>query len=160
MATIKLETLIEASPEVCFDLSRNIELHKLSTAKTNEEAVEGVTTGLIGWGEYVTWEATHFYVRQRFTSKITAFDASHYFRDEMIKGAFKLFIHDHYFEKTGGKTLMTDVLYFEAPFGIIGRIVASLILKPYLIKFLKERNLLIKITAEQKNTIKNEQPHP
>src|SRR2546430_13616299 len=33
-----------------------------------------VTSGLLGPGDVVTWEARHFGVRQRLTVKITAFD--------------------------------------------------------------------------------------
>ncbi|WP_240477862.1 SRPBCC family protein [Cyclobacterium amurskyense] len=54
MAVIVLSTKIKAPIERCFDLSRSIELHKLSTAHTNEEAIDGVTTGLIKLDEHVT----------------------------------------------------------------------------------------------------------
>jgi len=55
-----------------FNLSRSIDLHKISTADTNEEAVAGKTAGCIGMGESVTWKAKHFGVTQLLTSKITA----------------------------------------------------------------------------------------
>ena len=51
MPLIELQTKINSTIEICFDLSRGIDLHKISTAKTNETAVDGVTKGLIGEGQ-------------------------------------------------------------------------------------------------------------
>ena len=56
MPLVRLETLIHAPIDRCFDLSRDIDLHIRSTEGTEEIAVAGVTTGLIGLGEEVTWE--------------------------------------------------------------------------------------------------------
>ena len=54
MPLIKLETLIHAPIERCFDLSRDIDFHMRSTGHTAEIAVEGVAMGLIGFGEEIT----------------------------------------------------------------------------------------------------------
>ena len=148
MPTIKLETVINAPVGICFDLSRSIDLHKISTAKTNEEAISGITEGLIGQEEFVTWQATHFGIRQKLTTKITAYNRPFHFRDEQIKGIFKLLKHDHYFEQKNNGTKMTDDFYFESPFGILGHIFNKTILTKYLRKFLVERNDLIKEIAE------------
>lgn len=91
MPVIRLTTIINAPVAVVFDLSRSIDLHKISTAHTNEQAVAGKTSGLIGMDESVTWRAKHFGVTQLLTSKITAFESPHYFTDEMVSGAFKQF---------------------------------------------------------------------
>ncbi|MFZ1497848.1 MAG: SRPBCC family protein, partial [Saprospiraceae bacterium] len=99
MPKIELKTEINSTLDICFDLARSIDLHKISTAKTNEEAIEGTTFGLIKLDETVTWQATHFGIRQKLTSKITAFDKPAYFRDEQIKGAFKYIYHEHKFEQ-------------------------------------------------------------
>ena len=148
MPSIKLETIINAPIEICFDLSRSIDLHKLSTTKTNETAIAGVTEGLIGQDEFVTWQATHFGFRQKLTSKITGYNRPFHFRDEQLKGVFKLLKHDHSFEHKNNATLMTDAFYYESPYGILGRIFNKIILTKYLRKFLVERNELIKEIAE------------
>ena len=107
MPLVQLETLIHAPIDRCFDLSRDIDLHIRSTEGTEEIAVAGVTTGLIGLGEEVTWEATHFGVRQKLTTGITAFSRPGHFRDSQVRGAFRRFDHDHYFiALDGGATLM------------------------------------------------------
>jgi hypothetical protein len=55
MSIITVTSRIHAPNEVCFDLARSIDLHIESTAGTNEKAIGGVTTGLIGPGQ-AGWE--------------------------------------------------------------------------------------------------------
>jgi len=148
MPILKLAIEIKADIEICFDLSRSIDLHKISTAKTNEKAVAGVTTGLIGLQDFVTWQATHFGIRQKLTSKITQFIRPEHFRDEQVNGAFQFFIHDHYFEKQGDTVIMKDVFNYKSPFGLIGKLVDRLVLENYMKKLLIERNAVIKEFAE------------
>lgn len=148
MPKIKLKTLINAPIEICFDLSRSIDLHQISTADTSEKAIAGVTEGLIGLNEYVTWEAIHFGVKQQLTSKITAFNRPYYFVDEQIKGAFKSIYHEHKFEEIDGKVLMIDIFEFSTPYGIFGKIFNAFVLSNYLKKLLLQRNKVIKNYAE------------
>lgn len=54
MPLIELETHIAAPIERVFDLARSIEAHMASTEGSNERAVDGRATGLIGYGEVVT----------------------------------------------------------------------------------------------------------
>lgn len=148
MPTIKLETHINAPIEICFDLSRSIDLHVQSTAQTNEQAIAGKTSGLIEFGEYVTWQATHFGVRQKLTSKITAMQFPFHFRDEQLKGIFKFIKHDHYFEQHNGYVVMKDTFHFQSPFGPLGWLADKLVLTSYLYGFLIQRNEMIKHYAE------------
>ena len=148
MPIIKLETKIDAPVERVFDLARSIDLHRDSMSKYDEKAVAGVTSGLINMDETVTWEATHFYVRQNLTSKITAFERPRYFRDSMISGAFARFDHDHYFERSGAETIVKDIFDYDSPLGILGDIADFLFVESHLREMLEERNELIKRIAE------------
>ena len=53
MPKIKLKTIIHADIEICFDLARSIDLHSISTAKTDEKAVDGKMKGLIELNEFI-----------------------------------------------------------------------------------------------------------
>lgn len=150
MVVLEEVTRIRAPIERCFDLSRSIDLHVQSTAETGERAVAGVTSGLIGLGDQVTWRAKHLGIWQEFTSQITAMDRPRYFQDRMIRGAFRWFEHDHFFAERDGVTEMRDVLRFAAPVPVLGRI-AEIFLRPYLSRFLRERNVLIKHAAESED---------
>jgi ligand-binding SRPBCC domain-containing protein len=150
MPVIRVETRIRASLETCFDLARSVELHLRSAALTHESAVDGVTSGLLELDQEVTWEATHLFVKQRLTSRITIFDRPHHFRDSMISGAFRRFDHDHIFFEADGATLMTDVFDFTSPLGPLGKLADSLFLKNYLERFLKRRAEIIRTEAESR----------
>lgn len=149
MPRIELTTRVAAPPERCFDLSRDLDLHLRSMTHTGEEAVAGRTSGLIALGEEVTWRARHFGVVHEHTSRITAFDRPKHFRDSMVAGRFRKFEHDHFFGSDGTDTVMTDVLDFEAPFGVVGRVVSALFLRHYLARLLEQRNAIIKHEAER-----------
>ena len=148
MATIETSLQINAPVQIVFDLSRSIDLHMISTAPTNEKAIAGITSGLINKDETVTWQARHLFKTRQFQTLITAMEPYHYFRDEMIKGDFKSFYHEHFFQPNENGTLMTDKIKLEAPYGALGKIVNSLVLKNYIQKFLSRRNRIIRQYAE------------
>lgn len=148
MAKIELSTIINAPIETVFNLSRNIDIHLLSTHQTNEKAIAGRTFGLIELNETVTWRGKHFGFYQNHESLISEMVFPTYFVDEMTEGSFKSFRHEHSFEFENGKTVMKDTILHETPFGIFGRFFDALILKNYMDSFIKKRNEIIKELAE------------
>ncbi|ALV42475.1 cyclase [Pseudarthrobacter sulfonivorans] len=126
-------------PERLFDLARSIEAHMDSQKAADERAVGGVTSGLIGEGQYVTWQARHFGVPLKMTSRITALDFPNSSTDEQVRGPFKTFRHVHEFESTATGSIMTDRVEFRAPFGILGRLVEDLVLRRYLQRLIVDR---------------------
>jgi ligand-binding SRPBCC domain-containing protein len=148
MPTINLQTHISAPTQKVFDLSRDIDFHQKSASHTQEKAIAGRTSGLIELGESVTWEGVHFGFKLKHTSVISEMEAPIYFVDEMSKGLFKYFRHEHHFEEVEDGTLMTDTLHFEAPLGVLGKLVSILVLKGYLRRFLERRNAALKVELE------------
>lgn len=148
MPIIEIETKIKAPIEVCFDLASSIDLHMLSTDGTNEKAIDGIKTGCVKQGDFVTWEATHFGIRQQLTSIIPIVNRPFHFKDEQKKGAFKYFKHDHYFETKEEFTIMKDRFEYESPYGVFGKLFNALVLTNYLTRFLIKRNNVIKEFAE------------
>lgn len=104
--------------------------------------------GLINEGETVTWQAKHLYKERTFTSKITAMFRPESFTDEMIKGDFKSFHHQHHFKSVDNGTIMIDIIAFECPYGFIGKLLNRFYLKNYLEQLLLKRNEVIKEYAE------------
>ena len=149
MPIIDLTTPINAPIERVFDLARSIDLHTRSLDWTGEEPVAGRMSGLIGPGETVTWRAWHLGVRQRLTSRISAYDRPAYFQDVMVRGAFAWMEHDHWFDAAeDGGTVLRDDFRFAAPLGVLGRIAETLVLRRYMTRFLERRNAVIKRVAE------------
>jgi len=152
--TIIIETRIAAPPKRCFLLSLSIDLHQESTAQTSERAIAGVTSGLIGPNETVTWQGRHFGFMLQHETLISQYTRPTHFQDIMLRGIFRSFIHDHYFDQqSDGTTLMRDELRFAAPLGPLGWIVENIVLRGYLTGFLTERNSLIKQVAESPETV-------
>jgi ligand-binding SRPBCC domain-containing protein len=147
MAEIVLETEINAAPEVCFDLVRDVGLHCETASETGERIVGGVT-GKIDLGQTVTFEAVHFGIRQRLTAKVTEFDKPHRFVDEMMNGAFRSFKHIHEFFPTANGTLLKDTLIWISPLGFLGKIADKLFLENYMKNIVRRRNAQLKKIAE------------
>lgn len=148
MTEIDVETPIQASPETCFDLARDVAFHAQSLAHTGERITHQPDRTLLELGDDVEFEGRHFGVRQRLRARVTAFDRPRWFRDEMTHGAFKVFVHDHQFEETETGTLMRDRIQFEAPAGWIGRLVERAVLRRYLSRLIERRAAEIKREAE------------
>lgn len=148
MAVIHLETSILAPCSRVFDLARSIDLHQATAEHTGERAVAGVTRGLLGLNEEVTWEARHLGVLQRLKVKMVGLEKPTHFKDVMLEGAFHSMTHDHFFEARGTGTIMIDHFEFYAPLGVLGRLAESLFLTSYMRRFLIQRNSILKQIAE------------
>lgn len=149
MTTILLITKINAPIQTIFDLARNIDIHQQSTAQSNEKAIAGKTSGLIELGETVTFRGKHFGFNLKHQSEITEMETPNYFEDEMIKGHFKSFRHEHTFVTQNSVTVMVDYLQYKVPFGIFGKLFNKLLLKKHLENFLLKRNEMLKVLAEK-----------
>jgi ligand-binding SRPBCC domain-containing protein len=147
---IVLQTEIKAPIERCFDLARSIDFHVHSVSFSKEQAVAGVTAGLIGEGQEVEWRAKHFGLWLRMRVRITAFDRPGYFQDAMVKGPFRYFRHDHtfQFQEREQSTLMVDKLEFRSPVPLLGTLADVLFLRGYLSRLLETRNRALKSAAE------------
>ena len=145
MAVIELETLIASPPERCFDLSLSVELHLESTAATGERVVAGRSSGQLGPGETVTWEARHLGRRRRLTVGITAYERPLHFRDEQVAGPFRRMTHDHWFEPKTDGTVLRDRFEFSTWLRPFDRIVVA----PHLRRLLLTRNEAIREAAER-----------
>lgn len=148
MPIIQLETKICAPAEVCFDLVRDVRIHAEITSQTREKVVDGVVEGKMELGQTVTFDGTHFGMRQRLTVKVVKFEYPKLFVDEMTEGTFKQFKHIHEFVPQGSGTLMKDTLVWRSPLGVLGRIADILFIEPHLRSLVSERNKRIKQLAE------------
>jgi ligand-binding SRPBCC domain-containing protein len=148
MPTIRIETFIAAPAEVCFDLARDTTIHQQSVAHTGERVVGAPAHEHMELGDVVTWEATHFGIRQRLTARITRFDPPNSFVDEMVRGAFHAFVHTHEFIPAAGGTQMIDTFAYTAPLGPLGKLADALFLTRYMQKLLAGRCAHLKAVAE------------
>ena len=141
---VELVTRIKSPIERCFDLSCDIDVHLGSMEASGERVIGGVTSGLMALGEDVTWRARHFGITWRMTSKITEFDRPRRFIDEMQRGPFASFHHEHRFEQHEGTTTMVDVVHYSLPLGPLGVVADVAIVGRHLRHLLEKRSSYIK----------------
>lgn len=148
MMTIEHQTRIAAPAMRVFLLSLSMDLHQESASQSSERAIAGVTQGIIGLNERVTWRGRHFGFMLQHETEITKYEAPVFFEDVMVRGMFKTFVHQHTFCEAQGVTTMRDTLTFAAPLGLLGRIAEGLFLSTHMDEFLTLRNQHIKKVAE------------
>jgi len=147
--SIRLETVIAASISDCFELSLSVDAHTASMRRSGERAIGGVTSGVMKLGDAVTWRARHFGIAFRMTSAITELQYPSRFVDEQQRGPFQRWRHEHTFAATAsGRTLMTDIVEFESPLGLMGIMADRLVLDWYMPRLLRRRNTWLKGTLE------------
>ena len=144
MTTIKIITIYNAPIEKVFNINRDIDIHQQSATQTNEKAIAGITSGLINKNETVTWKGKHFGFYITHQSIISKMIYPTYFIDEQLKGHFKNFKHKHIFEQKENNVEVTDLLEYETPFGILGKLFDKIVLKNYLTNFILQRNAILK----------------
>ncbi len=157
MPRIVVRTFVRAPQQVVFDAARDADLHTKTTKHTREKIVAGRCEGLFELGDEVTFEATHFFIRQRLRVRIVEMQPPHRFSDEMLSGAFQSLRHVHLFEESGNGTRMTDVLTWVAPLGWLGKAADRLFLVRYMQRFLERRNCALKAIVEAHRVLNYEQ---
>ena len=116
--------------------------------QSGEEAVGGITSGLINLNETVTWRARHLGKTRQMRIRITSMNAPVVFTDEMEEGDFRSIRHEHHFKQVENGTIMIDLFQFETPYGWAGKVFNRLYLTRYLRRLLEHRNRIIKEYAE------------
>ena len=149
MGKIHLTTLIHAPAKRVFELSRNINLHRIFSSNPYETPLEGEIKELIKENETVTWQAKYLLKKREFTLKISSMEMPHHFTTQLVEGGFKNFRHEHYFKAFKNGTFLIDVVEFESSYGLIGKWIEQLFLTSYIHNLLLQRNEVIKQYAEK-----------
>ncbi len=68
-------------------------------------------------------------IKTTWVTEITHVKNQKYFVDEQQIGPYKLWHHQHFLEKTENGTLMTDIVSYQPPLGILGSVANQLIIK-------------------------------
>ena len=148
---IVIDTFIDAPPEMCFDLALSVEAHVESAAFSGERVIEpGRLSGTLQSGDMIAFEGWHFGIRQRFVARVGEVVRPRFFDDEMVHGLFKWLRHRHEFHEREGGTLMRDILEWEAPLGILGRIADLIFLRRHMWWFVATKQSHLKAMAEQR----------
>ena len=79
-------------------------------------------------GLIITYRITPlFSIPLRWVTEITHLKENTYFIDEQRSGPYKIWHHEHHFKAVDGGTEMEDLLFYQLPFGVIGRLIDRLL---------------------------------
>lgn len=145
MPRLSIRTEIGAAPERCFDLSRKYRspccvhgrLPGTGGGRRHLRAHRLRSGGELG-GSALRSNVAH-------DIPITEFHPPGRFVDEMVRGPFRRFRHEHRFEPSGEGTLMTDLVEFQMP----GWFLVNTVATAYLRHLLVVRNALLRSEAER-----------
>jgi len=65
----------------------------------------------------------------KWATEITQIKEFKYFIDNQIKGPYTIWHHEHHFKEIEGGIEMTDILFYELPFGFLGRFAHKVFVK-------------------------------
>ena len=78
-------------------------------------------------------------IKMRWCTEITQVVEHKYFIDEQRFGPYNLWHHQHHFNEVEGGVEMTDIVHYGIPFGIIGQMANSILVKKQLTEIFSYR---------------------
>lgn len=82
-------------------------------------------------------------IKTTWVTEITHVEDNHYFVDEQRIGPYKLWHHQHFLEEKEGGTLMIDIVSYSPPFGLIGSLMNTLIIRNKLTEIFNYRTKVL-----------------
>jgi hypothetical protein len=80
-------------------------------------------------GSLINYKLRIHRLPMRWTSEITDWEPPHRFVDTQLSGPYKFWRHEHSFREQNGGTLIRDHVEYALPFGIIGEIAHTLMVR-------------------------------
>jgi ligand-binding SRPBCC domain-containing protein len=149
MGRVLVSTHVRASADRCFDLARDVDVHCLTSAFTDERVMPpGRTSGRLELGDTVTFEGRHFGSRWLLTAVIVEMERPHRFVDEATGRAFPRMRHVHEFHQRDDGTEMIDRLDWRSPLGVVGRVADWLMVERHMAWYLVTKQRALKEIAE------------
>jgi ligand-binding SRPBCC domain-containing protein len=68
-------------------------------------------------------------IPMKWITEITHVDEMKFFVDEQRKGPYRIWHHEHHFKQVENGIEMTDIVSYDIPFGVLGKIAQPLIVK-------------------------------
>jgi len=88
-------------------------------------------------------------IKMNWVTEITHVKEKEYFVDEQRSGPYSIWHHEHKIEPVEGGVLMTDIVSYKPPFGILGSVANAIFIKKQLEEIFEfRRKVLIEIFGE------------
>lgn len=115
-------------------------LKQMTPPHLNLTVTNEVYGGAVYAGQVMTYKVKPLLgIPLAWMTEITHVEPLKYFVDEQRKGPYKLWHHQHHFKAIDGGVEMMDLVHYRLPFGIIGNITNSVLVKRELRKIFTYR---------------------
>jgi ligand-binding SRPBCC domain-containing protein len=121
--TFKKAITIEKPLEQVFQFFSKAEnLTKITSANLNFEILSPLPIKMEE-GVLIDYRIKLYHIPFRWQTKITVWKPPFKFVDVQLKGPYKLWIHDHFFEESATGTRMSDYIEYQIPGGLFAPII-------------------------------------
>lgn len=145
MYTITAKQFVALSPEKAWDFfSQPSNLKELTPPEMNMRMLNEQQLEMYP-GMIISYKVSPLLgISLPWSSEITQVKKGEYFIDSMIEGPFKIWHHQHFFKGVEGGTEITDIVNYQVPLGILGKLFHPLIVKQRVAGIFEYRNKRIK----------------
>ncbi|HKJ80301.1 MAG TPA: SRPBCC family protein [Prolixibacteraceae bacterium] len=119
--------------EVWDFISRPENLKKITPSYMGFDITSGNENEKMHEGMIISYKVAPFLgLKMTWVTEITHIKEKEYFVDEQRVGPYSMWHHKHKIEEIEGGVLMTDIVSYKPPFGILGSIANSIIIRKQL----------------------------
>lgn len=93
----------------------------------------------MGVGQRILYQIRLGGLPMKWLTQIERWEPGHAFVDAAHKSPYASWYHEHLFEEHGSKTFMVDRVYYRPPFGLLGRLAHSLVIRRMLTRIFRFR---------------------
>lgn len=127
--TFQSKTELNAGIDDVFEFFSNAKnLQKLTPPWLNFKMITP-PTGAVQSGTTIGYKLKVHALPIHWLTLIEHWEPPRRFIDVQLKGPYKIWKHEHRFESLGDKTIMYDTVEYALPFGILGQLAHSLLVK-------------------------------
>ena len=144
---LKTEQAIPISLDEAWNFfSSPLNLEKITPKEMNFVVTSAYNTDTKMYpGMIITYKVSPIFgIKMNWMTEITHVKEGEYFVDEQRFGPYALWHHQHHFKVIKGGVLMTDILNYAIPYGIIGRLGNSILVDKQIKKIFNYREKAIK----------------
>jgi len=83
------------------------------------------------------------FFKTTWVTEITHVEPPNFFADKQLYGPYDLWHHKHFFKAIDGGVQIIDIVDYVLPFGILGRLMNPIIIKPRIFKIFEHRKVKV-----------------
>ena len=131
--TLKTQLQVNTSLENCWTFFSSPENLQKITPESMGFQITNFDKKPMYAGQIIQYKVSPLFgIKLKWVTEITVVEKNKHFIDNQIFGPYTLWHHKHFFEENDNGVLMTDLVHYALPLGILGRLMNFLIVKKQL----------------------------